>query len=416
MRLRQLGKGQSVMFFAPGEVDRRIRDLIPTDDDAAQGEICVVDILRWAVQETCEDIARNLPHWAQQGLDHGRRFKAYQQYIFANNSDATILKNAWLQPESRTLEQMYDPAKTQGSELQQQVKDVPSLRERLELLTITKLAEVGMDEEQEREVNNEAELERQVERPPKAEPTEHTTHQDIVSFVRTGNIPPHSTCIIPLLAPTGIDEALDSTPDWSPSPRSTLDFATTTECLSEDRLTDYLRPVNWVLSSGFGKDSVTIVISPFEANELLPTIRESDKVRLHIYVPKVTASMRSFSDLTFHTIPESPPTMAWTFPSHIRTELNLFAGQLYFDSKEEYDSVCVLFALKMAYLGAKEIDADGFVRPGNRSTGKSSPLTVSAIATFKRLMNLRRKGMGYDKTHVGRVLDARPLMDSDFTS
>ena len=29
--MRQLGKGHSVMFFAPGEVDRRIRSLIPTE-------------------------------------------------------------------------------------------------------------------------------------------------------------------------------------------------------------------------------------------------------------------------------------------------------------------------------------------------------------------------------------------------
>ena len=29
MRMRQLGKGHSVMFFAPGEVDCRIRGLIP---------------------------------------------------------------------------------------------------------------------------------------------------------------------------------------------------------------------------------------------------------------------------------------------------------------------------------------------------------------------------------------------------
>ena len=412
--MRQLGKGHSVMFFAPGEVDRRIHDLIPTGDDAAEGKIRVVDILRWAVRETCEDIARNLPHWTQQGLDHSRRFEAYRQYL--STGDVTILKSAWLQPEARTLEEMYDPAKTQGPELHQQVKDVPSLQERMELLEVTKLNEIGMDEEQEREVNNEAEHERQVERRlPKAEPTEHTTHQDIVSFILTGNIPPHSTCIIPLLAPTGIDKALDSSPDWSPSPRSTLDFATTTKCLSEGRLTNYLRPVNWILSSGFGKDSVAIVISPYEANALLPTIRKSDKVRLHIYTPKVIASMRSFSDLTFYTIPELPQTQAWTCPSHIRTELNLFAGQLYFDSAEEYDSVCVLFALKMAHLGAKEIDPDGFVPPGNR-TGKSSPLSVSVIATFKRLMNLRRKGMGYDKTQVGRVLDARLLEDSDFTS
>ena len=406
--MRQLGKGQSVMFFAPGEVDRRIRDLIPTGQGSTESGIRVIDILRWAMHETCEDITRNLPHWAQQGLDHGRRFSAYKEYL--STGDVTILKSSWLQPESRTLEEMYDPVlKTQGAGLYQQVKDVPSLRERLERLEVTKLTDVRMSEEQEREVNHEVERERQVERPPKAEPAKHTIHQDIVTFVLTGKLPHRPTHIIPLLQPTRVDEALDSSPDWSPSPRSTLDFAITTRNPSPE----HLRPVNWVVSSGFGKDSVAIVISPYEADALLPDIRESDKVRLHIYAPKVTASMRSFSDLTFHTIPESPK-IAWTCPAHIRIQLNLFAGQLYFDCKEEYDSVCVLFALSMAHPNAKEIEVDGFVRPSYR-TGKGSPLSVSVIATFKKLMSLRRKGMGFDKTHVGRVLDARPLKDSDFT-
>jgi len=176
-------------------------------------------------------------------------------------------------------------------------------------------------------------------------------------------------------------------------------------------LTDYLRPVNWVVSSGYGNDSVAIVISPYEANELLSDIRKSDKVRLHIYAPRVTASMRTFSDLTFHTIPESAP-IVWTSPAHIRTTLNLFAGQLYFDSKEEYNRICVLFALSMAHPDAKEIEVDGFVHPSYR-TGEYSPLAASVITTFKKLTGLRRKGMGYDKTHLGRVLDARPLSESE---
>ena len=410
--MRQLGKGQSVMFFAPGEVDRRIRGLILAGEESAEGGIRVIDILRWAMRETCEDITRNIPHWAHQGLDHDRRFSAYKEYL--STGDVTNLKKAWLQPESRTLEQMYDlVSNAQGSGLYQQVKDVSSLRERLDRLEVTRLTDVRMSEEQEREVNHEVERERQVERPPKVVPAAHTVHQDIRTFVLTGKLPDLSTHIIPLLSPTRIDKALDSTPDWSPSPRSTLDFATTTRHPSKEPLTDYLRPVNWVVSSGFGKDSVAIVISPYEANELLPHIRKSNKVRLHIYAPKVTASMRSFSDLTFHTIPESP-TIPWTCPAHIRTELNLFAGQLYFDSKEEYESVCVFFALSMAHPNAEEIEVDGFVLPEYR-TGKSSPLSDSAIATFKILMSLRRKGMGYDKTQVGRVLDARPLTDSDFT-
>ena len=260
-----------------------------------------------------------------------------------------------------------------------------------------------MAEEQEREVNHEVERERQVERPPKVKPATHTIRNDIRTFVRTGKLPSRLTHIIPLLAPTGIDVALDSTPDWSTSPRTTVDFATTTRYPGEEPLMDYLRPVNWIVSSGFGKDNVAIVMSPYEANELLPEIRKSGNVRLHIYAPRVTASMRSFSDLTFHTIPDPEPSaITWTSPAHTQIALNLFAGHLYFDSKEEYDRVCQLFALSMAHPGAQEIEVDGFVQPQHR-TGASSPLTVSVITTFERLTGLRRKGMGYDKTHLGRV-------------
>jgi hypothetical protein len=377
--------------------------------------VLVIDIIRWAMHETCEDIARHLPHWAQQGLDHGRRFSAYKQYRSTDTDDLTILKNAWLQPESRTLEEMYDPvSRARDARLYHEIKDVPALHERLERLGVTQLTDVRMAEEQEREVNHEVERECQVERPPKVEPATHSIHDDIRTFVRTGKLPSRSMHIIPLLAPAGIDTALDLTPDWSPSPRTTVNFATTTRYHSRELLTDYLRPVNWALSSGCGKDSVVIVISPYEANELLPDIRRNGIVRLHIYAPKVTASMRSFSDLAFHTIPESP-SIAWTSPAHTRIALNLFSGQLYFDSKEEYDRVCGLFALSMAHPDAKEIEVDGFVQPQYR-TGASSPLSVSVITTFKRLTGLRRKGMGYDKTHLGRVLDARPLSESELMS
>ena len=75
----------------------------------------------------------------------------------------------------------------------------------------------------------------------------------------------------------------------------------------------------------------------------------------------------------------------------------------------------VLFALSMTHPYAEEIGVDGFILPAYR-TGKTSPLSVSEIAIFKRLISLRRKGMGYDKTHVGRVLDAHPSKDSDVTS
>ncbi|KAH9038807.1 hypothetical protein EDB85DRAFT_392096 [Lactarius pseudohatsudake] len=426
MRMRQLGKGQSVMFFAPGEVDRRIRSLIPRgqEPDVKREQLLlafvglspriqesgngvrVIDILRWAMHETCWDIGHHLPHWAQQGVDHHRRFSAYKQYD--STGDLGVLRNSWLQRESRTLEEMYEPApNAQIAGLSPEIKGVPSLRERLERLGVTQLTDVRMAEEQEREVNHEVERECHVEPPPSVHPAKHIIHDDLRKFVRTGSLPMHSKYIIPLFSQTGIDKALDSTTEWSPSPLATIDFTITTRCSDIVHLTDYLRPVNWVLTSGSGRNSVAIIISPHEANELLPTIRKSGKVRLHVYAPRVTASMRSFSDLAFHTIP-STPAREWTAPAHLRIELNLFAGQLYFDSREQYHRVCELLALHMAHPGAKHVEVDGFVPPAHR-TGESSPFSVSAISMFKTLTGLRRKGMGFGGTDLGRVLDARPL-------
>jgi hypothetical protein len=39
--------------------------------------------------------------------------------------------------------------------------------------------------------------------------------------------------------------------EWTPSPLATTDFAITTTDSSITDLTDYLRPVNWIVSSGF---------------------------------------------------------------------------------------------------------------------------------------------------------------------
>ncbi len=417
--MRQLGKGHSVMFFAPGEVDRHIRHLIPRDKESENG-VGVIDILRWAMHETCRDIEHYLPHWAQQGVDHHLRFSAYKKYD--STGKLGVLKESWLQPESRTLEEMYEPISGEKRAwLGPRINDIPALRERLERYGVTQLTDMRMRkaEEQEREVSREVDMERSVNlRPPKVLPAKHTIHNDIRDFINTGIISRRSTAVIPLLTPTGIDKALNSMQKWSPTPLATKDFAITTKRRSRiTDLTDYLRPVNWVLSGGSGSDSTIIVISPHEANELLPVIRKSDKVRLHIYAARVTVSMRSFSDLTFYTIPESPATRrGWIAPAHVQTELNLFAGQLYFGSREEFQRVCELLALHVVHPGVdlERIEIDGFVPPTYR-TGQTSPLSTSAIATLQRLIVLRRKGIGFDGTDLGRVLNVR-LSSSEFAS
>jgi hypothetical protein len=287
--MRQLGKGHSVMFFAPGDIDRRIRQLIP-GGMASEGPIRVLDILRWAMHGTCEEIRHYVPHWAQQALDHGRRFAAYKEHSSTGNLAA--LQEAWLQCESQTLEEMYSIPS--GTGVLEEITCVPSLSDRIKLLGVTKLSDIRTMEDQEHEVDHEVERENQGQRPPPAKPAQHSVCEDIREFVGTGKLPETSENILPLLAPIDMAQALDSTIEWSPSPRATADFFTTTINSNSADLSDYLRPVNWILSSGSGKDSVVVVISPYEANALLPIIRKSKKVRLHVYAPRVAASMRFF--------------------------------------------------------------------------------------------------------------------------
>ena len=409
MRMRQLGKGHSVMFFAPGEVDRRIRDLC-SSKRASGGCIHVVDVLRWAMHETCEDIRHHLPFWAQQGLDHHKRFAAYEKHSATRSLE--VLRGAWLQRESRTLEEMYSVAPC--DRVNPEMHSAPSLSQRIDELGITNLIDVRIAEEQEREVDREVELERQVERPPRVQPAKHILCREIRTFVETGDLPQAFARMPLLLSPIDMADALESTTEWSPSPLATNDFITTVLGSNGAGLTEYLRPVNWILTSGSGKNSIVIAISPYEANSLLPIIREKKKVRLNIYTPRVTSSMRSFSDLTFYSIPESPAE-TWTAPAHAKIAFNLFAGQLFFDSKEEYENVCILLALSRAHPGAKHNQIDGFVPPAYR-TGRPSPFAESKIYVLKTLMGLRRKGMGYSRTHLGQILNAIPLSEETLSA
>ena len=68
MRMRKLGHGHSVMFFAPLEVDLSIRAVTGKKDPTIR--VTTVDILCWAIHETWTDIQQRAPYWAQQGMNH----------------------------------------------------------------------------------------------------------------------------------------------------------------------------------------------------------------------------------------------------------------------------------------------------------------------------------------------------------
>jgi hypothetical protein len=131
--------------------------------------------------------------------------------------------------------------------------------------------------------------------------------------------------------------------------------------------------------------------------------------------------MRSFEDLRSFMVPhrdDLPP-----FPSEVINELNLFAGQLYFQSMDAYEETCRMLGLYLKelpddlhrYAGA--IGATCFVRgiEAREALGlHEAQFSDCPVEFLRKFIGLRRKGQGFLPTHLGQVLHARELYEIDF--
>ncbi|KAF9221820.1 hypothetical protein BS17DRAFT_710204 [Gyrodon lividus] len=408
MRMRKLGHGHSVMFFAPREVDQSIRSV---RSEGNTGVIDAADILRWTILETCNDIQHRAPQWAQQGADHASRYGAWSSYC-DDKLTSEQLAMAWLQPEAKSLENLYAPAQSDGLV---ECRD-PRIRQRLSDLGILSVGLSGMDEEQEREVVHEIERERQIERPPKAHASEHQLHRDLNAFVQLGSIPQESIAFLKIFESlTNTSAAFTECHRWTEGVFATADFCKTIQLQPRAKVDDYMRAVNWVISSNVAP--ILVVVSSYEVDKLLPKIRSSKTVHLHVYTPRIVQSMPPCDDLKLHSIPTVPAP--WNPPLFHVDHLNVFAGQLYLRDYTTYIRLCrflCIYARDLEHDGDFEVQSDGFIKPEDRppNARASGSFLESPVASLKNLFGIRRKGMPYAPTHMGKILDGRFLTEEDF--
>lgn len=164
----------------------------------------------------------------------------------------------------------------------------------------------------------------------------------------------------------------------------------------------------------------------------MSAIRSSQAVSLHTYTPRVLRGMDSFENLSFYSVPSLPALSRPPFltPS-ISDKLNLFAGQLYLEDFEAYLRICDFLGIytgdgtmdgtseNSMTLAPEKIQSDGFVQPEYRvntlMAKSTSPFRQSPVPFLRQLFSLRRKGNTFDSTHMGKVLNGRPLLiDQDF--
>ncbi|KAF9016696.1 hypothetical protein BDZ89DRAFT_1075364 [Hymenopellis radicata] len=403
--------------------DRLIDAAIRRVAEKPSGRLKISDVIKWCMLETCADIEHHVPQWVQQGIDYDARKKALQSLRSIEElTEGNIrpVESVWLQKEARTLAEMYEGGTSVP--IGRYIRRHPLLAERLTMMGLQALAHDNMGEEQEREVIHEMEVERHPERPPPLEDAKHVLDPDVTAFVKTGVIPESSTAF------HHIATVLDRVRYWSDHSGNaifddnilvTTDFALTVQRDGTHIEVEFWKQAHWFLSTNIADADPSrcyvVLVSQWELQRLLYLIRNKGQrspVRLHMYSPKVTRSAQSFDDLSFFSIPPLQPNSPRPSKASM-LQLNLFSGQLYPSSFEDYSTLCEFLGLDIT--GTFNSQPDGFVLPANRRDSmQECPFTVSPVRFLKELMAVRRKGHDFGLTPIGKLLNGHRMTAEDF--
>lgn len=421
--MRKLGNGHSVMFCGPPEIDRKIAKIAQANN---RETIEVRDVLYWCMEETCINARKLLPIWAKQGI-------GYQKHLNAWNDigEGKRFPNGLLEKESKTLQEHYGFERSSDETINSYRKpgskdgELDKILDKCEDFGVKSFRGARMLEEQERELAHEVECERENQRPPRVGPVKPHLSDEVKQFIATGTLQQtyhrQSTNIIPafsVLVRTSANEHWQQTA-FSRGLLATLDFCQVVERgqIKDDTTGDFLRPVNWIVSSIVNRN-ILVIMSSFEVNRLLPEIRESPHVLLHMYSPQVTRSTPSYELLDFCPVPRLP--YPWQPNIPLIDQLNIFAGQLYFRDYKAYERVCGFLGLYLDETSSEKrasIHSDGFVDKSDRQAlgmKYESPFVKSPVTLLRALVGFRRKGQSYMTTHMGHVLHGRLLTKEDF--
>lgn len=417
--MRKLGKGQSVLFCVNEEIEDKIRARVAKPQQAS---LEVVDVLAWSISETFKETQRAIPLWAVQGerfLAQSQHWKAIRTAGEANMSKAH--SDPLLEAEAQTLDDRYRPRGAVNVVARMGQSTVPrmdEIRHRCSQFKNLQFNSSSLQEEQERELSPEIEQERQVERPSRARPAKHDLHADVLLFVSTGTPKQNSAAYMPafgaLRDTTAATNFKLSQLDGDRQLLATADFARTIEKSggSSYASDSYQRPVQWILASKARQSAppYLMVISPFEAEQLISVVDASSNAALHLYKPRCVIGYRTFDKLDFMSIPARATTQH--IPRSLLLQLDIFAGQLYLNTFEDYLQVCDLLGLATKVpQGGEVVAADGFIVKDGRGLRSGS----SPVHFLQGLMSkIRRNGQGIAKTDMGYILEGKILERTRF--
>lgn len=268
--------------------------------------------------------------------------------------------------------------------------------------------------------------EKQVSKPPRPTAADSTNNQALENFIKLGYI-----------NQTGIELAFESLHRTTLGPmvkklnfprnlHVTRDFARAID--TDDPADSYQQHVAYVLHTKpslvtpEGPPAAVVIISQADVERYWKDIGRSTMVLMHCYNAKVTPEAARRTDYIF----PCNVTISHTYPTDVRIALDLFAGQLYFGSYDEY--VQVSSFLRLVYFdddgSSIEVDPDGFVPPHERHKIPAwhcradqhwGTFDASPVPFLKHFLSaVRNHGAGIEHTHMGKMLDGERLGKKEF--
>ncbi|KAK7755219.1 hypothetical protein SLS62_002724 [Diatrype stigma] len=402
-----------------------------TKDRLVQGPdvpLTVAHVLLWSISETWIDTEKSIPLWAVQGFRHQRQEDIWNKRIADEPNLALDCHDldGYFEEEAMSIEKRYHPrnqassldsiSQTTGS-IPDRQEQVDRIKQKCERFQIASFSAAALSEEQERELAPEIESERQTEKLNPMQPKGHSLHPDVLRLIQQGDLRLHGGGFLSAFSSfsRSTEGQLTDSKYFGQDLLVTTDFANTVELDLDSHSDSFHRPVQWVLTLGkqaTTERSILVILSPWEANELILGIASNSNVHLHSYAARPNLSFPTLQDLRLCATPALPAH--WMPPpTSLILQLNLFAGQLYFEDMKEYKEVCAFLGLScVPNDGAFAVGADGFV--GKGAMYPNCRFTQSPTEFLRMIMESRRNCQDISKTHVGRMLAGEVLTERDF--
>ncbi|XP_037036477.1 uncharacterized protein LOC119074450 [Bradysia coprophila] len=377
MRMRQLGKGHSIVFWASYEADVRIRSICKL---SAKSPVTSKNVVEFVCSKSKQFETEHTVHWTAGAHNYTKKLLGHKLHETLDDRDS--LKDLYQKcadAEFIKLEDMYgdkedallsDIAKSKFNQLLDANKDNPegcAFIESVGSAVIQKILKQApnvrrfiqaLDEEQEKELEHELEEECQIEKPPPMSPAaprfdkmlrrlfssseNATVPQTMIN--KNQLIPFHSSLRITHL----IQNYAAETKAWSDHLYVTEDFM---RVLKRERaFTDnsdcdeYLRPVWWIARVNVKNDKFyLILLSSYECDQLMPVFKNSKRAALHMFRPKLSKHQSNLlheTSLQVTGMTDSPSISA-----NDEAQIAVYAGSMYFNGEVEQNAYCNFLGL-----------------------------------------------------------------------